>query len=34
MLLDPTFSDVELEVEDKVFPAHRAILSARSDYFR
>jgi hypothetical protein len=34
MLLDPTLSDVELEVEDIIFPAHKAILSARCDYFR
>jgi hypothetical protein len=34
MLLNSTFSDVELVVEGEVFPAHRAILSARSGYFR
>jgi hypothetical protein len=34
MLLDPAFSDVEFVVEKEVFPAHKAILSARSAYFR
>jgi hypothetical protein len=34
MLMDPTFSDVEFVVQDEVFPAHKAILSARSPYFR
>jgi hypothetical protein len=34
MLLNPTFSDVEFVVEGQSFPAHRAILSARSEYFR
>jgi hypothetical protein len=34
LLLDSTFSDVELVVEEEVFPAHKIILSARSSYFR
>jgi hypothetical protein len=34
MLLNATFSDVELVVESQCFPAHKAVLSVRSEYFR
>jgi hypothetical protein len=34
MFLSRSFSDVEFQVEGECFPAHKAILSGRSVYFR
>ena len=33
LFLDKTFADVNIEVEDQVFPAHRCVLAARCKFF-
>ncbi|XP_050435401.1 BTB/POZ domain-containing protein 9-like [Adelges cooleyi] len=34
LFLNEEFSDVVLVLENERFPAHRAVLASRSDYFR